>query len=140
MHETSVTGELIINLEVWKGLTPQQQEAVKSAVTETYLRWWAKWQKQNADAIDEMRVKHGTQILRTPPEILIAFLKAWDEIAKEESAKNPFFKKSARFPARLRRQGGARQALHVPALLVRGELLLAGGEGRGEGREGGGQE
>ena len=25
--------------------------------------------------------------------ILIAFLKAWDDIAKEESAKNPFFKK-----------------------------------------------
>jgi TRAP-type mannitol/chloroaromatic compound transport system substrate-binding protein len=93
MHETSVTGELIINLDVWKSLTSQQQEAVKSATSETYLRWWAKWQKQNADAIDEMRTKHGTQILRTPPEILIAFLKAWDEIAKDESAKNPFFKK-----------------------------------------------
>ncbi len=93
MHETSVTGELIINLDVWKSLSPQQQEAVKSAATETYLRWWVKWQKQNADAIDEMRTKHGTQILRTPPDILIAFLKAWDEIAKEESAKNPFFKK-----------------------------------------------
>ncbi|HSD53863.1 MAG TPA: hypothetical protein VLC47_06835, partial [Burkholderiales bacterium] len=43
--------------------------------------------------LDEMRTKHGTQILRTPPDVLIAFLKAWDEIAKEESAKNPFFKK-----------------------------------------------
>jgi TRAP-type mannitol/chloroaromatic compound transport system substrate-binding protein len=32
-------------------------------------------------------------ILRTPPEILTATLKAWDEIAKEESAKNPVFKK-----------------------------------------------
>ena len=40
-----------------------------------------------------MRTKHGTQILRTQPEILIAFLKTWDEIAAEESAKNPFFKK-----------------------------------------------
>jgi TRAP-type mannitol/chloroaromatic compound transport system substrate-binding protein len=40
-----------------------------------------------------MRTKHGTQILRTPPDILIAFLKAWDEIAAEESAKNPFFRK-----------------------------------------------
>ena len=28
-----------------------------------------------------MRSKHGTQILRTPPDILIAFLKAWDEMA-----------------------------------------------------------
>jgi hypothetical protein len=35
----------------------------------------------------------GTQVLRTPPEILTAFLKAWDEIAVEESAKNPVFKK-----------------------------------------------
>ena len=93
MHEPSVIGELIINSEVWASLPPQNQEAIRSATTETFLRWWVKWQKQNADAIEEMRTKHGTQILRTPPDILIAFLKAWDEIAKEESAKNPFFKK-----------------------------------------------
>jgi len=34
------------------------------------------------------------RILRTPPEILIEFLKTWDTIAKEESAKSPFFKKT----------------------------------------------
>jgi TRAP-type mannitol/chloroaromatic compound transport system substrate-binding protein len=33
------------------------------------------------------------QILRTPPDILIAFLKTWDIMAKEESDKSPFFKK-----------------------------------------------
>jgi TRAP-type mannitol/chloroaromatic compound transport system substrate-binding protein len=93
MHEPSVVGELMINTEVWKGLTPQQQEAIRSATTETFLRWWAKWQKQNADAIVEMQTKHGVQILRTPPEILVAFLRGWDEMAKEESAKSPFFKK-----------------------------------------------
>jgi TRAP-type mannitol/chloroaromatic compound transport system substrate-binding protein len=93
MHEPSVVGELIINSEVWASLPPQNQEAIRSATTETFLRWWVKWQKQNADAIEEMRAKHGTQILRTPPDVLVAFLKAWDEIAKEESAKNPFFKK-----------------------------------------------
>jgi TRAP-type mannitol/chloroaromatic compound transport system substrate-binding protein len=93
MHESSSVGELMINTDVWKGLTPQQQESVRSATVETYVRWWIKWQKQNADAIEEMRKKHGTQILRTPPEVLIAFFKAWDEIAKEEAAKNPFFKK-----------------------------------------------
>src|SRR5215213_1217839 len=93
MHESSAIGELMINTDVWKGLAPQHQEAIRSATTETFLRWWVRWQKQNADAIEEMRTKHGTQILRTPPEILIAFLKAWDEMAKEESAKNPFFKR-----------------------------------------------
>ena len=93
MHEPSVVGELMLNTDVWKGLSPQQQEVVRSATVETFLRWWARWQKQNADAIEEMRTKHGVQILRTPPDILIAFLKTWDEMAKEEAAKNPFFKK-----------------------------------------------
>lgn len=93
MHEPNVIGELLINADVWKSLPPQQQEAIRSAVTETFVRWWIKWQKQNADALEEMRTKFGTQVLRTPPEILIAFLKAWDQIAAEESAKNPLFKK-----------------------------------------------
>jgi TRAP-type mannitol/chloroaromatic compound transport system substrate-binding protein len=93
MHEPSVVAELLINADVWKSLPAQQQEAIRSAVTETYVRWWVKWQRQNADAMDEMRTKHGTQILRTPPDVLTAFLKAWDEIAKEESDKNPVFKK-----------------------------------------------
>ncbi len=93
MHESGSIGELMINSEVWAAFTPQQQEAVRVSVNDTFLRWWVKWQKQNADAIEEMRTKHGTQLSRTPPDILIAFFKAWDEIAKEESAKNPFFKK-----------------------------------------------
>ena len=57
------------------------------------MRWGIRWQKQNADAIEEMRTKYGTQILRTPPAILVDFLKTWDKIAEEESAKSPFFKK-----------------------------------------------
>ncbi len=93
MHESASIGELIINTDVWKSFSPQQQEAVRSATVETFLRWWVKWQRQNADALVEMQQKHGTQILRTPPDVLTAFLKAWDEIAKEESAKSPYFKK-----------------------------------------------
>src|SRR5687768_365935 len=93
MHESASIGELMVNLDVWKSFTPQQQEAVRSATTETFLRWWVRWQRQNADAIKEMREKHGTQLLRTPPDLLIAFFKTWDEIAKEESAKNPTFKR-----------------------------------------------
>ena len=93
MHENNSMLELLINGDVWKSLSPQQQEAVRSATLDAFVRWGVKWQKQNADAIEEMRTKYGTQVLRTPPDVLIAFLKAWDEIAAEESAKNPFFKK-----------------------------------------------
>jgi TRAP-type mannitol/chloroaromatic compound transport system substrate-binding protein len=67
---------------------------IKSVSAETFVIWWAKWQRQNADAIKELQEKHGVRILRTPPEILIEFLKMWDKVAAEESAKNPFFKKT----------------------------------------------
>ena len=93
MHESNSMLELIMNGDVWKGLSAQQQEAVRAATFDTFVRWGIRWQKQNADAIDEMRTKHGTQILRTPPEILVEFMKTWDRMAAEESAKDPFFKK-----------------------------------------------
>jgi TRAP-type mannitol/chloroaromatic compound transport system substrate-binding protein len=37
--------------------------------------------------------KDGVQILQTPRDILLEFIKGWDKIAADESAKNPFFKK-----------------------------------------------
>ena len=55
MHENLTTGELLINGDVWRSLTPTQQEQIKSAANETFLLWWAKWQKQNADAIEAWR-------------------------------------------------------------------------------------
>ena len=93
MHENVTIGEVVINGDVWKSLKPEHQELVKSVAAETFVIWWAKWQKQNADAIKELQEKHGVRILRTPPEILVEFLKTWDIIAKEEAAKNPFFKR-----------------------------------------------
>ena len=93
MHENNSIGEVVLNADVWKSLTPHQQEAWNSAVKDTFITWITRWQKQNADAIEEMVKKHGVQIVRTPPDILIASLKAWDEVAADHSAKNPTFKK-----------------------------------------------
>ncbi|HEX2566163.1 MAG TPA: TRAP transporter substrate-binding protein [Burkholderiales bacterium] len=93
MHENVTIGEIVINGDVWKGLSPTHQEIIKSAANDAFVIWWAKWQRQNADAIKELQEKHGVHILRTPPDILVEFLKTWDKIAAEESAKSPFFKK-----------------------------------------------
>src|SRR3954463_8468025 len=93
MHENNTIGELTFNLDVWKSLSPVQQEQIRSALRDTFISWLARNQKENADALREFREKHGVQVLRTPPEILVAYLKAWDDLAAEESARNPFFKK-----------------------------------------------
>lgn len=93
VHENTTIGELLINGDVWKSLTDTQREQIRSAANETFLIWWTKWQKQNAEALKELQEKHGVQVLLTPPDILREFLKTWDKIAAEEAAKNPFFKK-----------------------------------------------
>src|SRR6187455_3099406 len=93
MHENNSVGEFGFNLDVWKTFTPQQQESTNSAVKDAFITWITKWQYQNAEAIEEMIKKHGVQIRRTPPDILIASLKAWDEVAAENSAKSATFKK-----------------------------------------------
>jgi TRAP-type mannitol/chloroaromatic compound transport system substrate-binding protein len=93
MHANNSIGEYGQNLDVRTGFSGQQQEAVNSAVKDTFITWITRWQKQNADAIEEMFKKHGVQMRRTPPDILIASLKAWDEVAAEQSNKHPTFKK-----------------------------------------------
>src|SRR5258706_3128775 len=90
MHENVTIGELVVNGDVWKALSTTHKEIIQSAANETFLIWWAKWQRQNADAMKEMVEKHGVRILRTPPDILYDFLKTWDIIAAEEGAKSPF--------------------------------------------------
>ena len=93
LHEHSNTGDLLINGEVWRSLTKQQQTAIRSAAYESYL-WWLTWiQAENGKALERMVKKHGVKVMQTPPDILVAELKTIDEMFAEESAKNPWFKK-----------------------------------------------
>ena len=93
MHENNTMGEIVFNGDVWKSFSPLQQEIIRSAARDAHISWYSAWQKQNADALKEMQEKHGVKVLRTPPEILNAYLKAWDGFVEEESGKNPVFKK-----------------------------------------------
>ena len=93
MHENTTVGEILINGDVWKSLAPDLQEIVKSAATETFTRHQAKFNQENAAALRKLQAEHKVQVMRTPDGVLIAFLKAWDQVAEKESASNPFFKK-----------------------------------------------
>ena len=93
MHENVTIGEIIFNGDSWKKLSPHLQEVVRSAATETFFRWWMRWQKQNATALRDLQEKHGVSVLETPQEILAEFLKTWDRIAKREADRDPFFRK-----------------------------------------------
>jgi TRAP-type mannitol/chloroaromatic compound transport system substrate-binding protein len=93
LHENNTIGELTLNIDVWKSLPPLRQEQLRSALRDAFISWSAKYQKENADALKELQEKHGVRVLRTPPDILVAYLKAWEDLAQEEAGRNPFFKK-----------------------------------------------
>ncbi len=127
-HEPATVLELLINGDVWKKLTPDLQAIIKSATWEATFRSQTISNKLNAEALKELREKHGVKIERTPEDILRKMLEAWDQIAKEEEAKNPFFKKVYDFAARLCLAGRAGATLRDPTLRGRRQLLLAGEE------------
>ncbi|MCC7546948.1 MAG: TRAP transporter substrate-binding protein [Burkholderiales bacterium] len=93
MHETATVVELLINGKVWNKLPEDQKAIIQSASLDATLRSQLIMNKLNAEALTELRTKHGVKIERTPEDILVNTLKAWDQIAKEEAAKNPFFRK-----------------------------------------------
>jgi TRAP-type mannitol/chloroaromatic compound transport system substrate-binding protein len=93
VHEPNCILELLINGDVWKKLTPQHQEIIKAAATEMSFHSHCTAIKANALALKELEEKHGVHAETTPPEILTKVLEVWDKMVKEESAKNPIFKK-----------------------------------------------
>ena len=60
-------GEVVFNGDVWKELSPTQQEIIKSAANETFLVWWTKWQRQNADALTEMQSRVPNSVFLAKP-------------------------------------------------------------------------
>lgn len=93
MHEPATVADLLLNKDIWDKLAPDLQEIVKAAATETFFRWWVRFQKQNAEAYKELVEKHNVEVYRTPEDILIKFLETWDQVAEREAAKDAFFKK-----------------------------------------------
>ena len=136
VHENVTIGEVLINGDVWKSLKPEQQELIKTVASETFVIWWAKWQRQNADAIKELQEKHGVRILRTRRRHPDRVPQDLGQDRRRGGAEEPVLQEDARVAAPVRLAGRAGEALHVPAVLVRRELLLpgrrreAGGQGR----------
>ena len=93
MHEMTEVGDLIISKATWKSLSPDLQEIIKMAATDTYLRWWLWYSRENAKTLAEMRTKHGVNVRRTPNEVLVKQLQTWDAIREKYAKEDAFFAK-----------------------------------------------
>jgi TRAP-type mannitol/chloroaromatic compound transport system substrate-binding protein len=92
MHEPVTGGQLLINGNVWKKLSPDLQEIIKVASMYATMQRNFALNRETANACQEL-IKGGVTLHRTPDEILTNFLKEWEKIQSEYAAKDPFYKK-----------------------------------------------
>jgi TRAP-type mannitol/chloroaromatic compound transport system substrate-binding protein len=92
-HQQASWQEVYINKDKWDALSDQHKAAVEAACALTIQEVIADGEASQWKALTEMRDKNGVHIQTWPPEIMSAIEKAWVEVAAEESAKNPNFKR-----------------------------------------------
>jgi TRAP-type mannitol/chloroaromatic compound transport system substrate-binding protein len=74
-------------------MTPHQKAAIQAACDQTTLRGISFGESLQHGALKEIESK-GVKLMTWSPEFLAAFEKAWKEVAEEQAAKSPEFKKA----------------------------------------------
>jgi TRAP-type mannitol/chloroaromatic compound transport system substrate-binding protein len=92
-HEMAGSCDLLLKKSVFDKLPADLQEIVRSITLETAFRTLMEFNRKDAEGLRDLKEKHGVTLVRTPPDVMTEHFKAWDKIAAEEAAKDPFFKK-----------------------------------------------
>ena len=91
-HQQATTHELIFNKQFWDRLTPTQQAQIESACKSSIVHSIAYSEALQSAAL-KRNIERGVNVKTWSPEMLELYKATWKEVAAEESANNPFFKK-----------------------------------------------
>ncbi len=84
--------DLFVNIPQWESLPAEYKSILEAACYEANVEMLAKYDALNPAALRRL-VSQGVQIRPFSREIMVACLKATNEVCDEEAAKNPKFKK-----------------------------------------------
>jgi TRAP-type mannitol/chloroaromatic compound transport system substrate-binding protein len=82
--------ELVVNLDRWKALPAADQQLVEAICRDSIIQTLTSGEGNQVSALARIRAE-GVQVHAWPMEFLRAFKRAFDEVVKEQSAKNPDF-------------------------------------------------
>lgn len=91
-HQKATIISLYINQKKWAEFSPTQKSQIQSVCDAHTLRMFAEGEAVNFKAMKEIQAK-GVALKVWPKPIMDAMVKAWEEVAMEQSAKSPEFKK-----------------------------------------------
>lgn len=91
-HQQATVFELLINKDVWNGMSDHQKMVMEVGTRAATLDAFAMTEAIQGKVIKENETKRGVKNMYWSEEMLNAFRGAWDDVVVEQS-KDPFFKK-----------------------------------------------
>ncbi|HEU0017589.1 MAG TPA: TRAP transporter substrate-binding protein DctP [Methyloceanibacter sp.] len=90
-HQPETVLELLINKDRWNALDDEQQTVLETACRSMLLTTLAESPRLQAAALAEL-AKQGVRVETWSDDLARAFRRAWEEVASEESSREPFFR------------------------------------------------
>jgi TRAP-type mannitol/chloroaromatic compound transport system substrate-binding protein len=94
-HQQVSVSEVLMNKAKFDALPEPYKAMIEIAAGENVMNTYQETEAMNPAAMNEMLSKYGVTNMRWSDADLARFEKAWTEVVKEESAKDPFFKEIA---------------------------------------------
>ncbi len=92
-HQQATLFELLINKDVWNSMSERQKSLIETLCMASSYHTMAWTESIQAPVLAENVKKHGVTMKYWSDEILDTLEKTWNEVADENAAKDPFFKK-----------------------------------------------
>ncbi len=92
-HQPSSTAELVVNMEKWNKLSDWQKSVVNIVCDANIMQEFVDGEAQQGAALNRMRDEHGVQIHSWSDADLATLEEKWKEVAAEEAAANPDFRR-----------------------------------------------
>jgi TRAP-type mannitol/chloroaromatic compound transport system substrate-binding protein len=93
IHQASDLGEIIINKDFWKKLSPEDQAIFKVAAQASVMKSIAAHIYRNAVALDKLKKDFGVKVHDTPNDLYPEFLRAAKKVTEDAAKDNAFFAK-----------------------------------------------
>ena len=94
-HQQVSCSEILMNAKAFDALPDNYKAMIEMAAMAHVAHTYAETEAKNPAAMGEMKAKHGVTNRRWSDADLAKLEKAWFDVMKEESAKDPLFKKVA---------------------------------------------
>ncbi len=91
-HQPSTVFELLVNQEIWQGLSESQQVLLDTTCRAVTLESFSYTEAIQASVMKRNAEKHGVNNKIWSVKMLKRFEEAWHQVAAEEATKDPFFK------------------------------------------------